>query len=154
MRSARESREQRPAVGPLPGCCPSPLPLWGRLMKLSLVVAQGVHEGKVIPIPVAQFVIGRDESCQLRPSSPAVSKKHCGLFVKGDQVFARDMGSTNGTFVNEQQITGETEVKDGDHLKVGPLAFVVRLDKAAVTTPVPTKPAEKKTAEKKPAPPA
>src|SRR5258707_219881 len=104
-------------------------------MKLSLVVAQGVHEGKVIPIPVPQFLIGRDEGCQLRPSSPAVSKKHCGLFVKGLQVFANDLGSTNGTFINGQPIAGETEVKDGDHLKVGPLEFTVKLDKSATPAP-------------------
>jgi len=104
-------------------------------MKLSLVVAQGVHLGKVIPIPVSQFVIGRDENCQLRPSSPAVSKKHCGLFVKGQQVFAKDMGSTNGTFVNGKQIAGETEIRDGDYLKIGPLEFTVRLDTNATPAP-------------------
>lgn len=117
-------------------------------MKLSLVVAQGVHEGKVIPIPVAEFVIGRDEGCQLRPASAAVSKKHCGLFVRGEKVFARDMGSTNGTFVNEQQITEETELKNGDHLTVGPLYFTVRMEATATHTPLgksqtPGKPAPK-----------
>jgi len=104
-------------------------------MKLSLVVAQGVHVGKIIPIPVAQFVIGRDEACQLRPSSPAVSKKHCGLFIKGQQAFAKDLGSTNGTFINGKQITGEIEIKDGDHLKVGPLEFTLKLDTSATPSP-------------------
>ena len=89
-------------------------------MKLSLVVAEGVHKGKAIPIPVAQFVIGRDEGCQLRPSSPAVSKKHCAIEVKGGKVFVQDFGSTNGTFVNDEPVTGETEVTDGDKLVVRP----------------------------------
>jgi predicted component of type VI protein secretion system len=97
-------------------------------MKLSLVVAQGVHQGKVIPVPVAQFLIGRDQGCQLRPSSPAVSKRHCAILAKSGKVFVRDFGSTNGTFINEKQITGEQELKDGDLLKVGPLEFAVKME--------------------------
>ena len=100
-------------------------------MKLSLVVAEGVHKGKAIPIPVAQFVIGRDEGCQLRPSSPAVSKRHCAILVKGSQVFVQDFGSTNGTFVNDEPVSGEAELKDGDKLVVGPLVFQVQLDPLA-----------------------
>src|SRR5207244_2793278 len=100
-------------------------------MKLSLVVAEGVHKGKAIPIPVTQFVIGRDEGCQLRPSSPAVSKRHCAILVKGSQVFVQDFGSTNGTFINDEPVSGETELKDGDKLVVGPLVFQVQLDPLA-----------------------
>src|SRR5262249_24431502 len=122
----------------------------GSYMKLSLVVAEGVHKGKAIPIPVAQFVIGRDEGCQLRPSSPAVSKRHCAVLVKGGQVFVQDFGSTNGTFVNDHPVSGEAELKDGDKLVVGPLVFQVKMEpatsnkgdstsdsKAAAKTPMP-----------------
>jgi predicted component of type VI protein secretion system len=100
-------------------------------MKLSLVVAQGIHQGKVIPVPVAQFIIGRDEGCQLRPASQAISKRHCAILARGGKVFVRDFGSTNGTFVNDAQVTGEQEIKDGDHLKVGPLEFKVKVDKSS-----------------------
>src|SRR5258708_23728592 len=98
-------------------------------MKVSLVVAQGVHQGKTIPIPVAQFLIGREDGCQLRPSSPAISKKHCGILVKGAKVFVQDFGSTNGTFVNDEQVTGESEVKDGDKIRVGPLEFMLKVER-------------------------
>jgi pSer/pThr/pTyr-binding forkhead associated (FHA) protein len=100
-------------------------------MKLSLVVAQGIHQGKVIPIPVAQFLIGRDEGCQLRPASQAISKRHCAILARSGKVFVRDFGSTNGTFVNDAQVTGEQEIKDGDQLKIGPLEFKVRIDKSS-----------------------
>src|SRR5689334_7242425 len=96
-------------------------------MKVSLVVAQGVHQGKVIPIPISQFLIGREDGCQLRPSSPAISKKHCGILVKGRKVFVTDFGSTNGTFVNDTQVQGEVEAKDGDKIRVGPLEFVLKV---------------------------
>ena len=95
-------------------------------MKVSLVVSQGLHKGKTIPIPVVQFVIGRDEGCQLRPSSPAVSKRHCALLVRSGKIFIQDFGSTNGTFVNDQPVTGQVEINDNDRIKIGPLEFVLR----------------------------
>ncbi len=106
-------------------------------MKVSLVVSQGVHQGKTIPIPIAQFLIGRDETCQLRPSSPAISKRHCAILTKLGKVFLRDFGSTNGTFVNDQQVSGEVEVKNDDKIKVGPLEFVLLLEKTGTTPPMP-----------------
>jgi pSer/pThr/pTyr-binding forkhead associated (FHA) protein len=104
-------------------------------MKVSLVVAQGVHKGKVIPIPVAQFVIGRDEGCQLRPSSPAISKRHCAFIVRGGKVFVHDFGSTNGTFVNDQQISGEIECNADDRIRLGPLEFVLQVKRTPGLSP-------------------
>lgn len=108
-------------------------------MKISLVVASGVHQGKPIAIPGTQFLIGRDEGCHLRPASPAISKKHCLLLVRGDKAFVRDLESTNGTFVNDEQIAGERELADGDRLRVGPLDFTVVLaaGSKADSTPLP-----------------
>lgn len=103
-------------------------------MKLSLVVAQGVHAGKVIPVTSTEFVIGRDPQCQLRPASPAISKQHCALTARDAKVFIRDCGSTNGTFINGEQVAGDLEVKSGDRLKVGPLEFDLRIE---VGTPAP-----------------
>jgi len=99
-------------------------------MKLRLVVTGGVHDGKAIPITLPQFVIGRDPQCQLRPASAAISKRHCAVLVRGGQVFVRDFGSTNGTFINGQLVQGEVEVHNGDRLKIGPLDFTVGLEVA------------------------
>jgi pSer/pThr/pTyr-binding forkhead associated (FHA) protein len=109
-------------------------------MKLSLVVAQGVHAGKVIPCTSAEFVIGRDPQCQLRPASPAISKQHCALSIRGGKAYVRDCGSTNGTFINGEQVAGEREVKSGDRLKVGPLEFDLRIETTA-SSPAPAAPA-------------
>lgn len=106
-------------------------------MKVQLVVAQGVHAGKEIPIAVNQFVIGRDSQCQLRPASPAISKKHCAIFIRGGKVFIKDFDSTNGTFVNGDAVKGEVELRDKDHLKVGPLEFTVAVQVAAPPPPKP-----------------
>lgn len=104
-------------------------------MKLSLVVlTPGKQEGKALPISLAQFVIGRDPDCQLRPASPSISKRHCAVIQRDGKAFVRDFDSTNGTFVNEAQIKGEVELHDGDKLKLGPLLFTVKIDAAAPTT--------------------
>lgn len=106
-------------------------------MKLSLVVAQGVHTGKIIPITSTDFVIGRDPQCQLRPASPAVSKQHCGISVRDGKVFVRDCGSTNGTFLNGEQIAAECEANPGDRLRVGPLEFDFQFDAGAAVSAKP-----------------
>src|SRR5437016_6648486 len=103
-------------------------------MKLSLVVlTPGKMEGKSIPITLSQFLIGRDPQCQLRPASALISKRHCALLTRENQVFVRDFESTNGTSVNDQPVKGEMELHDKDLLKVGPLTFRVCLE---ITTPV------------------
>jgi pSer/pThr/pTyr-binding forkhead associated (FHA) protein len=110
-------------------------------MKLSLtVLTAGKMEGKSIPVPHAQFLIGRDPQCHLRPASALISKRHCALLVRGNQAFVRDFDSTNGTFVNGEAIKGERELQPDDCLKVGPLDFRVVLGRTAPVnkpTPVP-----------------
>jgi predicted component of type VI protein secretion system len=107
-------------------------------MKLALVVmTPGKMEGKAIPIELSQFVIGRDPQCHLRPASPVISKRHCALLVRGEQVFVRDFDSTNGTFVNDQPVKGEIELHHADVLKVGPIAFALNIEP---TTPPVNKP--------------
>jgi predicted component of type VI protein secretion system len=104
-------------------------------MRLSLVVMQGTGQGKEIPISKTEFTIGRDAGCNLRPASQHVSKRHCMLRVRGEQVFLEDFKSTNGTFVNDQPVQGEREVHDGDRVKVGPLDFVIKLEGAQTDKP-------------------
>jgi predicted component of type VI protein secretion system len=111
-------------------------------MKLSLVVlTPGKSQGQAIPITLAQFLIGRDPQCNLRPASALISKRHCALLVKSDKVFLRDFGSTNGTFINEKPVKDEVELKNEDVLKVGPLSFSVRMEATpAINRPTPAPP--------------
>ena len=98
-------------------------------MKVSLIVASGVHEGKVVPIIGSQFLVGRDPQCQLRPASQAVSKQHCAVLLRDGKVFLQDFGSTNGTILNEDVVQGdERQLNDNDSLKIGPLDFTVRIE--------------------------
>jgi predicted component of type VI protein secretion system len=113
-------------------------------MKLSLIVrTEGPGLGKKIPVTLSQFLIGRDEQCHLRPKSAVISKRHCALLVRGGKVFIRDFGSTNGTFVNDEPVKGERELRNNDALKIGPLLFGVLIEATAAVnkpTPVPATP--------------
>src|SRR5260370_31479302 len=93
-------------------------------MKLSLeVLTEGRQKGKLLPTTLAQFLIGRDAQCHLRPASPLISKRHCAVLQREGKVYVRDFDSTNGTFVNDQPVKGEVELKHKDQLKVGPIGF-------------------------------
>src|SRR5262245_60120448 len=119
-------------------------------MKLRLVVqTAGKMEGKVLNIPLSQFVIGRDPQCHLRPASPAISKRHCALIQREGKVFVRDFDSTNGTFVNDVQVKGEVELHHEDILKVGPLLFGVKVETSPpVNRPTPAPPTKAPTQAK------
>ncbi len=109
-------------------------------MKVSLVVkSPGKMENKAITVPGTQFLIGRGPQCQLRPSSPLVSHRHCALMIRGEKLFIRDLVSTNGTFVNEAQIQGEIELEHGDKISVGALHFAVVIEQTAPVQPATVK---------------
>jgi predicted component of type VI protein secretion system len=121
-------------------------------MKLSLVVlSQGNKmEGKALEIKLAQFLVGRDPQCHLRPASSLISKRHCALLQRDGKAFVRDFESTNGTFVNDQPVKGEVELHHEDQLKIGPLLFSVRIEATPpVSRPTPAPPTKSPT--KKPA---
>lgn len=108
-------------------------------MKLSLLVmTAGKAGGQVIPVTLAQFIIGRDPQCQLRPASALISKRHCALLVRNGQVFLRDFDSTNGTFLNGEPVKGEVRIKNEDVLRVGPLEFKVAIEATKVAPNKPT----------------
>ena len=96
-------------------------------MSVQLVVAGGSRAGQVIPVTGDRFVIGRADDCNLKPRSELISRYHCEISLKDGATFVRDMGSKNGVFLNEEQITETHELKNGDKLVVGPLAFFVHI---------------------------
>jgi pSer/pThr/pTyr-binding forkhead associated (FHA) protein len=76
------------------------------MLQAVLRVLSGRQNGAFIPLPVGKFLIGREEDCQLRPNSELVSRHHC-VFTNDDFTLRlRDLGSTNGTFVNGERLRG------------------------------------------------
>lgn len=102
------------------------------MLKAELRVVEGAQAGTVIPLATRKFLIGREQDCQLRPSSDRVSRHHCAITVDDYTVRIRDMGSTNGTFVNGAKIEGTTALNSGDRIQVGNLVFEVAVQTAAI----------------------
>jgi pSer/pThr/pTyr-binding forkhead associated (FHA) protein len=94
-------------------------------MDLQLIVLAGGKQGTRIPLKKSKFVIGRASECTLRAGSEAVSRRHCAILRSETGWTVRDLGSRNGTFLNETKLEGETALKAGDELAVGPLKFRV-----------------------------
>jgi predicted component of type VI protein secretion system len=112
------------------------------MFQVELKVLEGRQQGKTIPLHVRQFLIGREQDCHLRPNSDLVSRHHCVFTVDDFTVRLRDLGSTNGTFVNGERIQGQVVLKPGDQVSVGKLSFEIVVRKEApVATPVAARPA-------------
>ena len=104
-------------------------------------------ERRDFPLPSKKTIIGRRPDCDLRIPTSDVSRRHCeiGPGEKRSELIIKDLGSSNGTFVNDKRIA-ETQLHPGDRLTVGPITFIVQIDgKPAKVTPpsVATKPAGK-----------
>jgi hypothetical protein len=96
-------------------------------MEVKLVVANGKNAGQKIAVPGPKFFIGRAEDCHLRPNSDLVSRHHCVILIEDGFVAVRDFGSKNGTFVNDERVRAEQELKNGDRLKIGQLELALEL---------------------------
>lgn len=97
-------------------------------MEVKLIVIGGKNAGRVVPVSVERFLIGRAEECHLRPNSDLVSRNHCAISIRDGRVTLHDFGSRNGTLVNGQRVNGEAVLRAGDHLRVGPLEFEVAIE--------------------------
>jgi predicted component of type VI protein secretion system len=73
------------------------------------------------------ILLGRSEEAKFRIQHDLVSRRHCELFESQGRVYVRDLGSTNGTFLNDEQVPASTKtvVLSGGIVRVGGLAFAV-----------------------------
>ncbi len=83
-----------------------------------LIVIYGEDLGRRIPITTDPIIIGRSAKCEIQVDQESVSRNHCRIRYDGQSFIVRDLGSTNGTYVNDELID-EVTLGDGDQLKVG-----------------------------------
>lgn len=69
--------------------------------------------------PDKAVVIGRSPACDLPVPSGRVSRRHAWVHPEGTKFAVADLGSTNGTFVNENRVHGDRILKPGDQIRVG-----------------------------------
>jgi pSer/pThr/pTyr-binding forkhead associated (FHA) protein len=95
-------------------------------MAASLVLVRA--DGRQSEIPLrTRAIIGRQTDCQIRIPSASISRHHCELTLADSKILLRDMGSSNGTYVNRQKIQ-QAQVAAGDLIGIGDMVFVVRID--------------------------
>jgi predicted component of type VI protein secretion system len=88
-------------------------------MAIRLVAAAGWPD---ILVDRATVVVGRHPHCDCRLVSPRVSRWHCCLFQLDDSVWVRDLGSTNGIWINSQRVS-TAPLGAGDVLSIAHIAY-------------------------------
>jgi hypothetical protein len=63
--------------------------------------------------------IGRADACHLRLPDTYVSQFHARIYPQDGSWFVEDLGSTNGTFLNQRKVTSPSEVRAGDRVRIG-----------------------------------
>jgi len=94
---------------------------------LTLVTFKKDGSRKDIPLESGDYTVGRKADADLRIPLNQISRAHCELTINGSKVTIRDLGSSNGTFVNRQRIT-EATLSAGDQITIGPVTFIVQID--------------------------
>ncbi|HVN16406.1 MAG TPA: FHA domain-containing protein [Anaerolineales bacterium] len=87
--------------------------------QFQLVMRSGPTPGAVYPLEGDQLTIGRDSANTISINDAEVSRRHSRLTFQGGKYVVEDLGSTNGTFVNGQRLSGPYVLKAGDVVALG-----------------------------------
>ena len=82
------------------------------------VVEPAEAAGTVYPLG-DELTVGRAAGCQITLDDTYASQLHARIFVRDDQLYVEDLGSTNGTYLNRRKVTGPMVVQRGDKLQIG-----------------------------------
>jgi hypothetical protein len=118
-RKARKARRQTNGRAPRPSN--------GRSRAPSSVVVRSADGKKLGTYRLADpLEIGRSDGSQIKLDDTYVSSSHARLFPRNGTWFVEDLGSTNGTYLNQQRVTSSSEVHPGDTLKIGKTVLELR----------------------------
>lgn len=97
----------------------------GETQTLKWCLESKLEGGRVlqrVPIRVLPFRVGRTDGLELTLPFSSVSKRHAEIYLDGGDLMLRDLGSTNGTFVNRKRVTGSI-LREGDILHFAEFEF-------------------------------
>lgn len=85
-------------------------------------------DGKAQPVPLnhERTLVGRLDDCQIRIRSGKISRHHCEILNDGSALTLKDLGSSNGTYLN-QELVEESKLNAGDLISVGSMVFLVQI---------------------------
>jgi pSer/pThr/pTyr-binding forkhead associated (FHA) protein len=93
---------------------------------LEVIKSAYVNEGRVYPL-TDLITIGRSTETDIVLRDPLVSHQHSRIVKRLNTWYLMDLGSTNGTFIGKEMIAGETELKNGQKIRIGETVFQVRM---------------------------
>jgi two-component system, cell cycle response regulator len=85
----------------------------------AVVVIYGEELGRKYDLEDGKTVVGRSSKCEIQIDHDSVSRQHVRFTVKDGRCTLEDLGSTNGTFVNDETISGKVALRNADLIKVG-----------------------------------
>lgn len=89
------------------------------MAQYQLVLRVGPSPGKVFPIMKNEITIGRDINNDIVINDSEISRRHCRLVISGESYMIEDLGSTNGTWMNDQRLTGSHQLVSGEKFRLG-----------------------------------
>jgi pSer/pThr/pTyr-binding forkhead associated (FHA) protein len=106
-------------------------------MDVRFVVITPASQKRVVAVRLP-ILVGRADEARFRIQQDSVSRRHCEFLVKDDVVFVRDLGSTNGTLLDDEEIPASvaTRVPPGAIVRIGGIAFRVEYESAAAPAAV------------------
>jgi pSer/pThr/pTyr-binding forkhead associated (FHA) protein len=91
--------------------------------KAFLMVSTGAAAGTVFPLTDPSVLIGRSLDAQVSINEQAISNEHARIEQNGANFTLRDLGSTNGTYVNGQRLVDAVVLAGGDTVRMGSTTF-------------------------------
>ncbi|HWG07769.1 MAG TPA: FHA domain-containing protein [Solirubrobacteraceae bacterium] len=81
------------------------------------------HEPGMIYDVDGDLVLGRGDRAEIRLEDPFASSRHARIFAQGNAVVIEDLGSTNGTYLNEEVLESPRPLHPGDRIRIGDSEF-------------------------------
>jgi hypothetical protein len=101
-----------------PGGAPGPVRRKGKAPGQILVFDDKGKKVKAVKL-LGTVQIGRADACHIKLPDTYVSQFHARIFPQDGSWFVEDLGSTNGTFLNQRKVTAPSEVRSGDQVRIG-----------------------------------
>jgi sigma-B regulation protein RsbU (phosphoserine phosphatase) len=103
----------------------------------SLTALNGPDEGQVIDLNGREWILGRLPECEIVISVGAVSRKHAKLTREAGRFYLEDLGSRNGTLLNDQMLTAKTALRTGDRVKICDIEYKFYQEEPSTTATAP-----------------
>lgn len=104
-----------------------PADLRSRSPRLVVERAPGHEPGMIYDLD-GELVLGRGDTAEIRLRDPFASSRHARVYEQGRILAIEDLGSTNGTYLNEELLDGPRPLHPGDRVRIGDSEFSFEVD--------------------------